>query len=49
MKILYIGHSAPASTSRHRADVLKRLGHDVVIADPYLAAIWPRSIRRLLK
>jgi hypothetical protein len=41
MKILYIGLSAPASTSRHRADALKRLGHDVVIADPYLAAIWP--------
>jgi hypothetical protein len=37
MKILYIGHSAPASTSRHRADALMRLGHEVIVADPYAA------------
>ncbi len=37
MKILYIGHSAPASTSRHRADALTRLGHEVIVADPYAA------------
>lgn len=37
MKILYIGHAAPESTSRHRADALKRLGHEVIVADPYAA------------
>ena len=37
MKILYIGHATPASTSRHRADALTRLGHDVILADPYAA------------
>ncbi|MDI9728292.1 CgeB family protein [Stutzerimonas stutzeri] len=36
MKILYIGASNKSSTSRHRADALTRLGHDVKIADPYL-------------
>ena len=36
-RIFYIGSSDKASTSRHRADALKRLGHEVVIADPYLA------------
>lgn len=35
MRILYIGNSNPASTSRHRADALRRLGHEVVHADPY--------------
>jgi hypothetical protein len=35
--ILYIGNSDTASTSRQRAEALKRLGHEVVIADPYLA------------
>lgn len=37
MKILYIGHAAPESTSRHRADALTRLGHEVIVADPYAA------------
>ena len=37
MKILYVGHSARASTSRHRADALTRLGHEVIVADPYVA------------
>jgi spore maturation protein CgeB len=37
MKILYIGHSVLESTSRHRADALMRLGHEVVVADPYTA------------
>ena len=37
MKILYIGDSAQKSTARHRADALKRLGHDITIVDPYLA------------
>ena len=37
MKILYIGHAAPESTSRHRADALRRLGHEVIVADPYAA------------
>ena len=37
MKILYIGHASPESTSRHRADALTRLGHEVIVADPYAA------------
>ncbi len=37
MKILYIGHAVPSSTSRHRADALIRLGHEVKLADPYVA------------
>lgn len=37
MKILYIGHAAFESTSRHRADALTRLWHEVVVADPYKA------------
>ncbi|MDR3368610.1 glycosyltransferase [Rhodoferax sp.] len=35
--ILYLGSSSEGSTSSHRADALKRLGHDLVFADPYLA------------
>ncbi|RYY63085.1 MAG: glycosyltransferase family 1 protein [Chitinophagaceae bacterium] len=34
-KILYIGNSNPSSTSRHRADALGRLGHNVTLLDPY--------------
>lgn len=37
MKILYVGHAALESTSRHRADALSRLGHEVVLVDPYAA------------
>lgn len=33
-KIIYFGVSKPSSTSRHRLDALKRLGHDVEIYDP---------------
>jgi len=36
LSILYIGISGKESTSRHRADALKRLGHDVLIFDPHL-------------
>lgn len=36
MKILYLGASNESSTSRHRANALMRLGHEVIIADPYL-------------
>lgn len=36
LSILYIGTSSKESTSRHRADALKRLGHDVLIFDPHL-------------
>ncbi len=32
--ILYIGDSAKSSTSRHRADALRRIGCDVVLVDP---------------
>lgn len=35
MKIIYIGHSHSGSTSRHRADALGRLGHEVLLRDPY--------------
>jgi spore maturation protein CgeB len=38
--ILYIGTSGANSTSRHRADALKRLGHDVIIFDPHLECSW---------
>ncbi|MES1992847.1 MAG: glycosyltransferase [Pseudomonadota bacterium] len=41
MRILYIGHGAPESTSRHRADALARLGHEVIVADPYAALAGP--------
>lgn len=37
MNILFIGHSDLSTTSRHRADALRRLGHSVVIEDPYAA------------
>ncbi|MFD0791978.1 glycosyltransferase [Mucilaginibacter litoreus] len=33
--ILYIGDSNPGSTSAHRAGALQRLGHTVLIKDPY--------------
>jgi len=36
-QILYVGSSCIGSTSQHRAEALRRLGHEVVIADPYLA------------
>ncbi len=60
MKILYIGNSAPSSTSQHRANALIRLGHEVHIIDPYstfshqlknriLGAIHFRSGYRLLQ
>jgi spore maturation protein CgeB len=35
LNIFYIGNSFPGSTSRHRADALSRLGHEVHMADPY--------------
>lgn len=37
LRILYLGDSAPSSTSAHRANALTRLGHDVAICDPYKA------------
>lgn len=35
MRILYLGESGCGSTSFHRANALKRLGHDVTVFDPY--------------
>jgi hypothetical protein len=32
--ILYLGSNSPASTSRHRADALRRLGCEVIVVDP---------------
>lgn len=37
MKILYFGTSHVSSTSLHRAEALRRVGHSVRIADPYIA------------
>lgn len=34
-RILYVGDDSPSSTSRHRADALRRLGHDVTHINPY--------------
>ncbi len=36
-RILYLGASQPGTTSLYRARALRRLGHDVEIADPYQA------------
>jgi len=36
VKILYLGDDITSSTSSHRANSLKRLGHDVYIHNPYL-------------
>ena len=41
MHILYVGPEAAQTTSRHRAEALRRLGHQVEIVDP--GAILPRS------
>lgn len=35
MKILYVGDDRPSSTARHRADALRRLGHEVTHLNPY--------------
>jgi spore maturation protein CgeB len=37
LKILFIGNSSTSSTSSHRANAIKRLGHDVRIEDPFKA------------
>jgi hypothetical protein len=34
MKILYVGEDRKSSTSRHRADALRRLGHEVILFNP---------------
>lgn len=36
MNLLYLGDSNINSTSFHRADALRRLGHNVIVEDPYL-------------
>ncbi len=35
--ILYLGNSSSSSTSGHRANAIKRLGHSVTVGDPYIA------------
>lgn len=35
MNILYVGDDKPSSTARHRADALRRLGHNVTHLNPY--------------
>lgn len=37
MRVLYLGASDPSSTSRQRAEALRRLGHQVDLLDPYQA------------
>ncbi|RZL02116.1 MAG: glycosyltransferase family 1 protein [Rubrivivax sp.] len=37
MRVLYLGASDLSSTSRHRAEALRRLGHEVDLLDPYQA------------
>ncbi len=37
MRIFYIGPSSPSTTSRHRADALGRIGHQVTLFDPFEA------------
>ncbi|PHY12807.1 hypothetical protein CSW58_10115 [Caulobacter sp. B11] len=37
MKIFYIGHVSPSATTRHRADALVRIGHQVTLFDPHQA------------
>jgi hypothetical protein len=46
MKVLYLGQAATVSTSQHRAQALRRLGHEVAHEDPY-AALGPRLRGRL--
>lgn len=46
MRVLYIGVSDPASTTRHRADAMRRLGAQVIHLDPQQAMAhrlhgWP--------
>ncbi len=43
--ILYIGDSNSSATSGHRANALKRLGHEVVIQDPYVVFAKPLNSR----
>jgi hypothetical protein len=45
MKILYIGQSTKESTSRHRAEALKRLGHEITLVDPYAVLSKPLHSR----
>ena len=40
-KILYVGPQGSETTSRHRAEALRRLGHEVLIVDPGL--VLPRN------
>ncbi len=49
MNILYIGEAAPWSTSRHRADALARLGHEVEIWDPTKPLAWLRRAGAIQK
>ena len=37
MRVLYIGDGNPSSTSCHRANALRRIGHQVDLIDPYRA------------
>ena len=48
--ILYLGASSAGSTSLHRANAIKRLGHTVIIKDPFsefgsdIISRWPGAI-----
>jgi spore maturation protein CgeB len=45
LNIIYFGDSHPGSTSMHRANALKRLGHAVNVQDPHLIrkGLWASS------
>ena len=47
MNILYIGAEAAGTTSLHRADALRRLGHEVTIVDPIKILPTNRILRQI--
>jgi spore maturation protein CgeB len=46
VRILYIGDNNQKATSCHRADALRRLGHEVLIIDPY--TIFSQQLNNLI-
>jgi len=46
MKILYVGQNAEWTTSRHRADALRRLGHDVDVLDSDSLTGFPGVLKK---
>lgn len=48
LSILYLGADSPGSTSRHRADALRRIGHHVLVIDPDNLLPPPGRLRAFL-